>query len=152
MQNQTVQFTANGHPVAVNVPRAVVTFDANVTSATTTYDTVGQQWVTEAPLTIDREVFSSGVMLPVTATLPGDSGQVRLLWRWSAAVYTKCDATPAALGVKPVSGPGQNPYPNFDRVGTPENLKSFVVNGARSAGSPNYAGLPSSPGFVDPCN
>ncbi len=165
VQNQTVQFTANGHPFAVSVPRAVVTFDASVTSATTAYDTVGQQWVTEAPLTNDREVFSSGVMWPVAATLPGgispvtwsgafstDSSQVRLLWRWSAAVYTKCDTPPAALGVKPVSGFGQNPHPNADRAGTPENVKSFVINGARSAGSPNYTGLPSIPGFVDPCD
>jgi hypothetical protein len=113
----------------------------------------------------DREVFSSGVMLPVGATLPGgitpvtwsgtfssDSSQVRLLWRWSAAVYTKCNTSPAALGVKPVSGPAQNPYPNSDRAGTPETLKSFVINGARGAGSPNYTGLPSNPGFVDPCD
>jgi hypothetical protein len=159
-----VQFTANGQPFSVAVPRAVISFDANVTSATTTFDTVGQQWVTEVPLGLDREVFLSGVMLPVIAPLPGgispvtwsgsfssDSASVRLFWRWGAAVYTKCDTGLAGLGVKPIGGAGQNPYPNPDRAGTPETIKGFVTSGARSGGKPNYTGAPSDAGFVNPC-
>jgi hypothetical protein len=160
-----VQFTANGQPFTVSVPRAVITFDANVPSATTTFDTVGQQWVTEVPLSFDRDVFLAGVMFPVPGGLPGgispvtwsgtfssDAGRVRLLWRWAAAVYTKCDTGLAAMGVKPVDGLARNPYPNFDEAGTPETIKSFVIGGARSGGRPNYTGFPSRSSFVNPCD
>ena len=165
VQNQSVQFTANGHPFTVNVPPAVITFDANVTTASTSFDTVGQQWVTEVPLDFDREVFSAGVMVPVSGGLPGglepvtwsgsfstDSGRVRLLWRWSAAVYTKCDTGLADLAVKPVDGRSQNPYSNADAAGSPEAIKSFAIDGARGAGRPDYTGFPTRTSFVNPCN
>lgn len=165
VQNQSVRFTANSQPFTVSVPRAVITFDANVTSATTTFDAAAQQWVTEVPLRFDREVFVSGVMAPVTGGLPGginpvtwsgtfssDAGRVRLLWTWGAAVYTKCDTGLAALGVKPVDGLARNPYPSFDPAGTPETIKSFVTGGARGGGRPNYTGFPSRSSFVNPCD
>jgi hypothetical protein len=165
VENQTVQFAANGQPFTVSVPRAVITFDANVTSATTTFDTVGNQWVTQVPLRFNRNVFSAGVMVPVVGGLPGgirpvtwsgtfssDADRARLLWEWAAAVYTNCDTDPAALGVKPVDGNARNPYRNSDDAGTPETIKRFVVGGARGNGRPNYTGTHSRTEFVRPCD
>jgi hypothetical protein len=160
-----VQFQANGHPFTVNVPRAVITFDANVTSATTTFDTVGNQWVTEVPFNFNQDVFMAGVMLPVVDRLPGkiepvtwsasfssDAARVRLQWEWAAAVYTKCDTGLADLGVKPVDGNARNPYPNADGAGTPETIKRFVVRGARGNGEPDYTGSRTGKQHVRPCD
>jgi hypothetical protein len=165
VDNQTVQFTANGQPFTVSVPRAVITFDRNVNSATTTFDTAGDQWVTQVPLRFDDSVFSAGVMLPVGSRLPGgirpvrwsasfssDSDRVRVQWRWAAAVYTKCDTSLAALGVKPVDGNARNPYRNSDDAGTPEAIKRFVVAGARGDGRPNYTGNRTRAQAVRPCD
>jgi hypothetical protein len=165
VQDQTVQFSANDELVTVSVPRAVITFDAAVSSATTTFDSVGNQWVTQVPLSLNRDVFLSGVMLPVSSDLPGgirpvtwsgsffsDVERVNLQWEWAAAVYTECDTGLAALGVKPVDGPARNPYRNSDAAGTPETIKRFVIGGARGRGTPNYTGNSSRTGSVRPCD
>jgi len=165
VENQSVQFTANGHPFTVSVPRAVITFDPNVTTATTTFDTVGNQWVTEVPLNFNRNVFMAGAMFPVAGGLPGriqpvtwsgsfssDAARVRVDWEWAAAVYSKCDTGLAALGIKPVDGKARNPYRNSDDAGTPEGIKGFVVGGASGDGRPNYTGSSSSTESVRPCN
>lgn len=165
VENQTVQFTANGQPFTVNVPRGVVTFDRTVTNATTTFDTVGNQWVTQVPLNLNRNVFLAGVMFPVVGGLPGriepvtwsgsfssDADRVKLEWEWAAAVYTKCDTGLDALGVKPVDGNARNPYRNSDEAGTPETVKRFVVRGARSEGGDDYTGSQSRTESVRPCD
>jgi hypothetical protein len=160
-----VQFTANDLPVTVDVPRAVITFDANVSSATTAFDTVGHQWVTEVPFGFDGDVFLSGVMVPVVGGLPGriepvtwsgtfssDADGVKVRWHWAAAVYTQCDTNLVALGVKPVDGNAPNPYANSDVAGTPETIKQFVVDGARGGGAPDYTGSASRSERVRPCD
>jgi hypothetical protein len=165
VENQSVQFTANGHPFTVNVPRAVITFDPNVTTATTIFDTLGDQWVTEVPSNFNRNVFMAGAMFPVVGGLPGgiqpvtwsgsfssDAPGVRLDWEWAAAVYTKCDPGLAALGVKPVDGNARNPYRNSDDAGTPESVKGFVVGGAGGDGKKNYTGSSSGTDSVQPCD
>jgi hypothetical protein len=133
----------------------MITFDANLTTATTTFDTVGNQWVTEVPLNRDRNVFLAGVMFPVVGGLPGniepvrwsgtfssDTDRVRLEREWSAAVYTRCNTGLNALGVKPVDGSTCNPYRNSDDAGTPESIKRFVVRGARGDGGAELHRLP----------
>jgi hypothetical protein len=165
VENQTVQFMANGHPFSVSVPRAVITFDANVASATTAFDPIGNQWITEVPLNFNRDVFLSGAMFPVVANLPGDirpltwtatfssdEDRARLQWHWAAAVYTKCNTSLAALGVKPVDGNARNPYRNSDEAGTPEAIKRFVTAGARGDGQQNYTGAHTRPKSVRPCD
>lgn len=165
VENQTVQFTANGQPFAVSLPRGVITFDANVINATTTFDTIGNQWVTQVPLNFNRNVFSAGVMFPVVGGLPGsikpvtwsasfssDADQMKLQWEWAAAVYTKCNTGLDALGVKPVDGNARNPYRNSDQAGTPETIRRFVVGGARGGGGSNYTGSHSRTESVRPCD
>ena len=41
-----------------------------------------------------------------------------------------------AIGPKPVDGSAQNPYPNSDHAGTPENSKPYVTGGARGEAAP----------------
>jgi hypothetical protein len=60
-------------------------------------------------------------------------------WRWSAAVYTTFAAN-TGINVKPITSSSQNPYPNSDAAGTPENFKSSLVSGARGSGGTNYTG------------
>jgi hypothetical protein len=74
-----------------------------------------------------------------TANISIDAGGIALGWRWAAAVYDSF-ASHTGIDVKPINGPTQNPYPNQDRAGTPENFKSFVVAGGRGTGATNYTG------------
>jgi hypothetical protein len=78
-----------------------------------------------------------------TATISIDKVGVSLSWRWAAAVYTSF-ATHSGLDIKPKNGSSQNPYPNNDNAGTPENFKSFLVSGAKGTGGTNYTGSYSS--------
>jgi hypothetical protein len=63
-------------------------------------------------------------------------------WKWAAAVYPNPNFSLDynLLGVKPVDGNSQNPYPNGDLAGTPENFKTFVISGATGGGASNYTG------------
>jgi hypothetical protein len=71
-----------------------------------------------------------------------DTPGIELQWKWGAAVYTLFAPDPgySAVGIKPVDGSAQNPYPNSDRAGTPENFKPYVTGGARGGGGSNYTG------------
>jgi hypothetical protein len=165
VQNQNVQFAANGHLYTVSVPGGVITFDATATSASTTFDQMGNQWLTVVPLGLGRDAFLAAVMFPVPAGwLPGnlkpvtwtgsffaDTPGVTLEWQWAAAVYSKCDVSLSSLGVKPVDGSAQNPYPNSDNAGTPETIKKFVIGGARGTGGFDYTGSYAD-ASVEPCS
>jgi len=82
-----------------------------------------------------------------TATISIDKAGIRPTWKWAAAVYTSLGAH-SALNIKPKDGKDQNPYPNNDNAGTPENYKSFVVSGAKGSGGTNYTGSYSSASTV----
>ncbi|MGA7274909.1 MAG: hypothetical protein WBX14_08715 [Candidatus Udaeobacter sp.] len=145
------------------MPDATVTFDPTVVFATTTFS--GGVWVTTVPSSgLPGNAFFSGVGYLVPVNLPGGinpvtwsgtisstSLSVSVQWKWAAAVYTNFDADPSNLGVKPVDANSQNPYPNSDKAGTPENFKSFVTGGARGGGGSNYTGSYSGTDAVGPC-
>lgn len=154
-ENTLVQFPANGVAYHLVVPRAKVVFSPSATTTTTTYDAATETWVTTVSSgNRGEQVFLTGLAFPApSAGLPGGikpvtmSGRiagtkagVALQWEWSAAVYTSFSADYNALGVKPVSSSIQNPYPNQDLAGTPENFKAFVTGGARGGGGSNYTG------------
>ncbi len=69
-----------------------------------------------------------------------DASGVTFSWQWAAAVYTRFDTDPDALGVKPVDDNKASVYHNSDHAGTPENFRSFVVGGARGGGGSNFTG------------
>ena len=78
-----------------------------------------------------------------SATITIDKAGIRPTWKWAAAVYTSLGAH-SVLNIKPKNGSTQNPYPNNDLAGTPENYKSFLVSGAKGSGGTNYTGTYSS--------
>lgn len=155
-QNQTIQFTVKGQNYNVVVPNASTLFNPATKSAAVS--TPGY-WQTAVPYTIGGNAFMSGFAFKVPAGgFPGGinpvwSGQfvlpantpLTINWGWTAAVYSSFNWNYTQLGIKPVHDNHLSQYQNADRVGTPENYKSFVVGGARGGngtqgGSPNYTG------------
>ena len=159
--NGVIKFTANATNYAIPVPDALITFSPLVTSATTTFDTVNNRWVTTVPTVqpfsklkqFDIEIgriFASGVAFTVPAAgLPGgiknvtwsaaystDTPGMDLRWRWGAAVYSTFSSDYNALTVKPTD-PVRAPWAkmtNNDQAGTPEAFKQyFNVSGGGTA-------------------
>jgi hypothetical protein len=152
--NAKISFTANGQPYTLNVPDARIRYDAAVTSASTQF--INNIWETAVPRNYTNFGFMSGLACLVPSNLPGsianiewtadiniDKPGISLSWKWGAAVYTSF-AGNNGLNIKPININTQNPYPNFDLAGTPENFKSFLVPGARSNGGTSYVGSYSS--------
>lgn len=152
----TVHFTGQtitSDDFTISVPNSEIIFSWSATTATTTFDTVNNQWVTTVPASFGDNVFLSGVAYQVPASgLPGGinpvswSGQVSsssamsMNWQWGAAVYTTFSTDYNSLGVKPVHSTSLDNYPNGDQAGTPENFKSYVIGGARGGGGSNWTG------------
>jgi hypothetical protein len=152
--NSVITFTANGQPYTLTVPDSRIQFDASVTSASTRF--INNTWETVIPRSYSGNVFMGGLAYQVPVNLPGsiqnlrwtarisiDKTNISLAWRWSAAVYTSF-APHSGLNIKPKNGSTQNPYPNNNNAGTPENYKSFLVAGAKGGGGTNYTGSYSS--------
>ena len=159
--NGVIKFTANATNYSVPVPDALITFSPLVTSATTTFDTVNNRWVTTVPsvhptsklrqfeIEVGR-IFASGVAFTVPAAgLPGgiknvtwsaayttDTPGMDLRWRWGAAVYSTFSSDYNALKVKPADAV-KAPWAlmtNNDQAGTPEAFKQyFNVSGGGTA-------------------
>ncbi|MCX6045173.1 MAG: S8 family peptidase [Chloroflexi bacterium] len=154
LNNATVQFTVDGITYNQAVPDAVIFFLPWATTASTSYDSLTNRWVTMAPMSKIGPIFLAGLTFPVTANLPGNISNVTwqgqfqsdipglgINWNWGATVYDKTFSTDyTTLGIKPVSSATSSQYKNSDPVGTPENTKALVIGGA--CGSPsNYPGL-----------
>ena len=148
--NAVISFTANNVQYNLNVPNARIRFDASVTSASTQF--INNAWETVVPRAYTSDIFMSGLSYLVPVNFPGnymnvtwtanisiDKPGISIAWRWAAAAYTSF-ADNAGINVKPINGSTQNAYPNADRASTPENYKSFVVDGARGTGGTNYTG------------
>lgn len=164
VKNATIQFTAGGVPYTINVPDTTITYSPQVTIATTTYDAVKNQWVTDLPMSFAGNGYLDGVGLLVpSGGLPGginpvswtgtfytDTAGVSVNWKWAAAVYTTLSADLNTLGVKPIDATTGSLYNNSDHAGTPENFKSYVTGGARGGGGSNYTGSYSGTASVVP--
>jgi RHS repeat-associated protein len=163
VKGATIQFTASGVAYNLTVPDATVTFSSSVTSATTTFDAIGNRWNTMVPLSFSGNVFIAGLAYPVSPALPGginpvnwtatfysDASGISVNWQWAAAVYSSFTSSPNSIGSKPIDGNTENPYLNSDHAGTPENFKSFVIGGARGGGGSNWTGSYSGTASVVP--
>ncbi|MGZ5220636.1 MAG: T9SS type A sorting domain-containing protein, partial [Chitinophagaceae bacterium] len=148
--NGKITFTANSQQYTLNVPNATLQFDAAVTSASTQF--VNNAWQTVVPRGYTNFAFLSGLSYQVPSNLPGNISNVKWTadisinktgitpaWKWGAAVYTSFGGH-AGLNIKPINGSTQNPYPNNDKAGTPENFKTSLVSGAKGSGGTNYTG------------
>ena len=150
----SITFTANNAYYTLNVPNAKITF-ANVTTATTTFNTVTNTWESTLPLSgLAGNVFLDGMAFqvpsggfpggikPVTwsGTFTSDTPGVGISSQWAAGVYTSFSTSYNLLGVKPVDDNKASGYKNSDHAGTPENYKSSVAGGATGGGGSNFTG------------
>jgi hypothetical protein len=163
LTNQTITFSVSGTPVTVSVPDATITIVPGATSASTSFDTTTNTWVTTEPSHLSGNTVLAGVAYPVPSQLPGginpvtwqasfstDTPGVSLNWQWAAAVYTKFTTDNTQLGVKPVDANNLSIYQNSDQAGTPENFRAFVTGGARGGGGSNFTGSYSGTASVTP--
>jgi hypothetical protein len=144
--------TVTGNDFTASVPDSEVVFSSSATSATTTFDTTHNMWMTTVPLGFGDDIFLSGLAYQVPAGgLPGgenpvtwsgtisSSSPASIQWKWGAAVYTSF-ADYNSIGVKPLHSTSLDAYHNGDMAGTPENEKSNVIGGARGGGGSNWTG------------
>ena len=163
----SLQFTAGGATYNLPVPDATITISPSATSATTSFDSSKNAWITNLPSTgLAGNSFLSGMTFPVPASgLPGginpvtwsgtfysDTSGVSINWQWAAAVYTSFGSDYRSLNVKPVDDTSASVYKNSDHAGTPEAYKTFVTGGARGGGGSNYTGSYSATASVLPLN
>ena len=154
VHNSSLQFTVNGTKYNLPTPNAMITFSPTAGSATTSFDPVGNRWMTTVPSALGGNTFMDGLEFPVpTGGLPGginsvnwvadfttDTPGITVNWKWAAAVYTSFSSDYQALGVKPVDDNRESQYQNSDHAGTPENFKPYVIGGAAGGGGANYTG------------
>lgn len=161
--SQTIAFSAAGTDYTLSVPDAAITFSPTVTTATTTFDTSTNTWVSVLPKNFSGNAFMAGLAFPVDVALPGginpvtwqgsfstDTAGVSLNWQWAAAVYKNFSTDYNAVGVKPLDSNSLTVYHNSDHAGTPENFKTLVTGGARGGGGSNFTGSYSATGKVTP--
>ncbi len=165
--NQTITFsdTLNGvtTPYTLSVPNAVLTLSASATTATTTFNTSTNTWMTTSPTGLPGNEFLAGYAMPCpnglgggdnpvtwSATFSTDTTGVSLNWQWATAVYTNFSTTYSALGVKPCDSNTASSYSNSDHAGTPETYKPYVTGGVRGGGGSNYTGSYSATASVTP--
>lgn len=164
LTDQAITFTAAGTSYTVDVPDSVITLSPATTTATTSFDTAANAWITNLPSSWSGNAFLGGAAYYLPAGLPGgiknvtwsanfatDSPGIKLNWQWATAVYTNFSADYNALNVKPLDGAGSvTVYGNSHHAGTPEAFTSFVVGGARGGGGSNFTGSYSSTKSVIP--
>jgi lysophospholipase L1-like esterase len=162
LTGSTVSFTAD-HPYALPVPNALITFSANVTCASTSFDPITSTWLTTVPISGSDEIFLSGLAFPVPLSFALAGGKVHgpvtwngtvaaitpgvsVNWKWAAAVYTEFSTDYNALAIKPTHS-NSCEYANSDHAGTPEGVnpagisfKRFVTGGAGGGGGSNFTG------------
>jgi serine protease AprX len=151
--NGAIQYAGYGLNLSLSIPGAAITFDPAATTATTTFDSDNDRWVTRVPAGTPGDIFATGLGLQAPATLPGgitpisitgrlttDTPGMTVNWKWGAAVYSQFSTDINVLNVKPVDGYNASAYKNSDPAGTPETYKARLVPGALSWGGTNYTG------------
>ena len=160
--NSSITLTTKAGVVyTIPVPDALITFTSTVTdsSATTTFDSVNNLWTTTVGKTTAGQYFLgavpwvvpagvtdlAGASMRWTGTFLDDSTLIDVSsWAGAAAVYNTISqpGLPADynfIGVKPVDG-STSQYPNTDKAGSPENVKTQVIAGALGNGGTAYIG------------
>jgi hypothetical protein len=152
--NSKILDVETGTLLTDSAPNAQITFSPTATCSSTTFNTMTNTWITTVPISGDKEIFLSGVAVPVpsaglrggtkvdwigtfdTSGVPGMS----IEWKWGAAVYTSIATDYNALGVK--AGYQNACHENKgNHAGTPEDVnnrnqlwKNFVIGGATGGG------------------
>ena len=163
IDHSTLDYTVAGVPHEVAMPDATLVFSPTATTATTTFDTTTQSWLTKVSVGLGGNVFLSGGSLSLPSGLPGganpvtwradfesDTSGLSVNWQFGAAVYTQFSSDYNALDVKPVDSNSASVYKNSDHAGTPEAYKPYVTGGARGGGGSNWTGSYSATVSVQP--
>lgn len=149
-----IQFTVNGEDFDLELPHAAITFSPTASVSTTSFDATTNSWLTTVPASYNNETFLSGLAFPVPVALPKeikdvrwtgrfytDTPDVKIKWKWAAAVYTNFSADHSTLNVKPVKKQdAPSYYSNDNLAGTPEAFKPYLIKGATGGGNTNYTG------------
>lgn len=137
------------------MPDATIIFSPTATSATTSFNSATNRWVSIVPTNqagADPFMTGLGLLVP-TGGIPGgmnpvimqatfsSDANVSIDWQWSAAVYTDFSADYNDLGVLTVDSGGE-------QSGTLRNFERFVTGGARGGGGSNFTGSNSATGHV----
>jgi hypothetical protein len=151
--DSSISYTANGVNYTVDTPDAEVILSPTATTATTTFNSSLNEWVTTLPMNFSGNGFLDAVELHLGSSLPGgiknvtwqgtlstDTQGVSVNWQWAAAVYTNFSSDYNALDVKPTDDNHVSTYHNSDHAGTPEAFLSYVVGGATGGGGSNFTG------------
>ena len=168
MTNGVVTFTENYQNHAVAIPDSQITFSPNCTTATTTWDSVNNRWVTVAPTSgYNGNTFLSAVAYQIPNGIPGNVSNVAwtaafstdtpgasLTWQWAAAPYnylpTITDANNnswcdyKSCNTKPVDGYQCNQWNDNETAGTPEGNQCYNYRGATCDGYSNHTGTTAS--------
>jgi hypothetical protein len=163
--NQTITFSANGTAYNLSVPDDALTYSPTATTATTTFDTGSNSWVTSLPFHFSGNGFLGGYVYVATNGLPGgiqnvtwqgqfssDTAGISVNWQWAAAVYSHFSTDYNALNVKPVDDNQVSQYKNSDHAGTPESftIPRVLPGGATGGGGSNWTGSYSATASVTP--
>jgi len=151
----TITFNCGNTPVTINTPAACIKFDPNCSSATSTFDSVANCWVTDVPLNYSGNVFLCGVPYTVpsgfsawncspnwTGCFRSDTGSCNVQWQWCASDYSQCGSSCSSVSVKPCDSGSWCQYNNSDCAGTPENYRNCL--------SSSYNGTNGFVGYVSP--
>ncbi|MFZ0830958.1 MAG: hypothetical protein WAN40_07470 [Thermoplasmata archaeon] len=151
---QTLTFTPpGGTPFVKHVPKGEVLFSTTATSASTTWNAKGPDWVTTVPIDFHGNVFLSGYSYYVgSGGLPGNtqvnwSGRFasvdclfQLSWKWTAQVYTQFAGTQSAPNYSGVDVQATDSYGyhhDNNAAGTPLNFQTYLTQGAMGGGGNN---------------
>lgn len=130
------------------VPSATITFDPAAHCASTSFS--NGKWTTVMPTGGSDEIFLSGLSLRLGSELSGgaavnwngrfygDQPGLSIQWKWGAAVYA-ATMDYNAMNPKPAHTDACG-ISNSDHAGTPENMKNYLIGGARGGGGSNFTG------------
>jgi len=145
IQNASIAFSAGGVDYLLGVPDGFVTLDPSAVVASTSFDGVGNAWMTTVPAGFGDDIFLTGLAFQVPVDFPGGISPVvwsgdfgttvqpaSISWKWSAAVYTSFTDDYNLLDVQVIH--------DGLHAGTPKNFTDFVIGGARGGGGSNFTG------------
>src|SRR5205085_10559620 len=124
----------------LSLPNAELTLTPGATSASTSFDTTNNSWVSNAATGLTGNLFLSGYELALPSGLHGgnnpvtwsanfttDTSGVSFKWAWAAAAYNSFTTTYNSVGVKPCDSSTASSYSNTDKAGAPESYKTHVI-------------------------
>ncbi len=150
--NQTISFTYGGQNYSVPVPNGCVTYSSNCSTASSTFNSGSNSWISNCPEGLSGNEFICGVPFQVPAggfsggisnvnwsATCGADANVGVKWDWSATCFSNFSANCSILGVKPCDNSGASQFKNSDQCGTPEWYKCYETNTCGSNGCGSWS-------------